>query len=853
MPRLRALSKTEFQVLLGTAIAYWFFAWADHIVLSHEWFSLRGFGILCLSLIQPGVVILGTILVASAFQSISMGRQWDATLKLYRIVRFAILFSAVFLSLLAAHAGIPTLIPNWFGWGFGIDYMWTLPFTMLLFGLCALGLVKVYHNRTKFIIACGLIAVGVGGGLGLRYPPMVAQLDAGWYEMLDAMRPWRSINDSIVTIVTMPNWPGGNRFRRLTEAIVKSQPRIVGVLAPVYFHIAEEGDTSFYSSVPTSMAVYGVMSDWYHQENHQADLPVPQSIRKHMDRGIITGIESKNPFSGQYNYGQAYEDLYDWETSFVPILNANDQVPYSEESMDAGLAIVGKYLGISSPMPVTRSWSFWSSGILHAAGRDIPLTHDGKVLINFPTRYTFPGHAYRVERECYQSQFTMSWNSKSNMADDTVISLNWNNEAGVREGYRVPDEWSERQYRLKAGKIVRYDTKYRYIYTMSADTMNVEYIPELRNKIVLITQQRPTVQLVDHDVIGITYASIIQNLLDRDFITPLNRWWVLISLLFTSSIVITTFLRKKALRALGIGVGSLLGCAFLIVALFSWLQVYVSAVPIIVPGFVMLGLLFPCELARERRILLEERAALSSELRTAHEAQMGLMPTSDPVVPGFDISGVCRPAEEVGGDYFDYVWLNEKKTKLGIAIADVSGKAMKAAMTAVMTSGMVYREIGQDQTPKEILREINRPMYFKTDRRIFTAMSFAVIDTRAKTLAFSNAGQMQPLLKRNNKIESLKVEGARLPLGMAQDVKYNELTIRLRSGDVVVFYTDGIPEAMNGREEMFGFDRLEAVVQQSESNRSAKQIVTTIVERVAEFASATKQHDDMTVVAVRAL
>jgi serine phosphatase RsbU (regulator of sigma subunit) len=381
----------------------------------------------------------------------------------------------------------------------------------------------------------------------------------------------------------------------------------------------------------------------------------------------------------------------------------------------------------------------------------------------------------------------------------------------------------------------------------------VECIPEFRNKIVLITQQRPTAHFADQDVMGVTYASIIQNLLDEDFITPLNGWWVLMLLLLTTSVVVIVFLRKRAIQALGIGVGSLLVFAFVIVALFGWAQVYVSALPIIAPSIVMVGLLFPFELARERRKLLEERATLASELHTAHEAQMGLMPTSDPLIPGFDISGVCQPAEEVGGDYFDYVWLKEDKSRLGIAIADVSGKAMKAAMTAVMTSGMVYREIGQDQAPKVILRKINRPMYFKTDRRIFTAMTFAVIDIASKGLAFSNAGQMLPLLKRNGAIEAVRVDGAHLPLGMAEDVDYGEKMVQLQQGDVVVFYTDGIPEAMNAKREMFGFERLEEIVKASASDLSAKMLAKRIVDEVAGFTGPAKQHDDMTVVVVNVL
>jgi serine phosphatase RsbU (regulator of sigma subunit) len=850
MPQPRALSRTEFRVLLGTALAYWLFAWADHILLSHDWFSVRGLEGIGLSFIQPLVVVLGTVLIAVALQRMTHWLRWETTQRVYKFVRFGILISSVFLSLLAAHAGVPALIPGWFEWGFGIDYDWTLPFGMLFCGLCALVLVWTYRDRSKFVLSCGLVTVVVGGGFALLRPQATVRLDVSWYHVLDAMRPWRSINDSLVTIVTIPEWPGEKQFRRLTEAVVKSRPKVIGLLAPVYFHIAESGDTAFYSSLPANTTVYGVMSDWYHREIHQADFPVPRSVLSSVDRGIITGVEPGNPFSGRYFFGQSYSDAYDWETSYLPVLETSERLRYNEESMDVGLAIVGKYLGIRSPMTVEHRSSFWSSSILDAAGRNIPLNSEGKALIDYPTRFILAGHWFRVARESYPSMFNVGFNGGSQTSSDTLISLTWQSHP-IEEAFVLPAVMSVREYRLNRDKIVRYDAEYRYNTLGHVDTMAVQYIPEFHDKIVLITQQRSHMQFVEQDVMGITYASIIQNLVDKDFITPLNRWWVFSFLLFMTTVVVLLFLKKKAVPALGLSVCSLLVCAFAIVTLFCWAQVYVSAIPLIAPCLVALGLLFPPELARERRKLLEERATLASELHTAHEAQMGLMPTSDPVVPGFDISGVCRPAEEVGGDYFDYVWLNEEKTRLGIAIADVSGKAMKAAMTAVMTSGMVYREIGQNQTPKVILREINRPMYFKTDRRIFTAMSFAVIDIVSKGLAFSNAGQMLPLLKRDGAIETVKVDGAHLPLGMAEDVDYGEKTVQLQWGDTVVFYTDGIPEAMNARREMFGFERLEAVVQASAADLSAKQLAKSIVDEVASFTASAKQHDDMTVVVVR--
>lgn len=246
-----------------------------------------------------------------------------------------------------------------------------------------------------------------------------------------------------------------------------------------------------------------------------------------------------------------------------------------------------------------------------------------------------------------------------------------------------------------------------------------------------------------------------------------------------------------------------------------------------------------------------ERAAYETELLNARDTQKGLMPSGDPVIENYDISGMSLPATEVGGDYYDYIWLDEKQSKLGIAIADVSGKAMKAAMTAVMTSGMIYQETENSQSPKIILQKINRPMYLKTQKQMFTALSFAVIDLPSRSFTLSNAGQMHPMLRRGTEVRFLKVPGVRLPLGIMEEVHYSELEEQLNQGDIVFFYTDGIPEAMNKEKELFGFERMEQFVRTLSVDSTAKDITTQLFTAVQQHVGDAPQHDDMTVVVVK--
>lgn len=274
----------------------------------------------------------------------------------------------------------------------------------------------------------------------------------------------------------------------------------------------------------------------------------------------------------------------------------------------------------------------------------------------------------------------------------------------------------------------------------------------------------------------------------------------------------------------------------------TWWFIILSAVFLIAMGYTWI---------RQRVHARIEKARILSELTAAHDTQMGLMPTSDPIIEGFDISGVCRPAEAVGGDFFDYVWVDEEKTKLGIAIVDVNEKAMKGAMNAVMTSGMVNSEVGCGESPKLFLQRINKALYLKTDPHVFTTMLYGVLDIKSKIFTVSNAGHPQPILKRNNEIQYIKGKENHFPLGIQEDVAYGEVTVKLQSGDVVIFYTDGLPETMNEKNELFDFVRMESTIRKVKSSIPAMEVIKTLLSEVEVFTGTAQQNDDITVVVLK--
>ncbi len=248
--------------------------------------------------------------------------------------------------------------------------------------------------------------------------------------------------------------------------------------------------------------------------------------------------------------------------------------------------------------------------------------------------------------------------------------------------------------------------------------------------------------------------------------------------------------------------------------------------------------------------ILYDQERLKKEMDTAREMQMGLMPDKAPDIEEFSISGICLPATETGGDCFDYIWLDDEKSVFGISVVDVSGKGLKAAMTAVMAGGLIQRESSSFQSPAEILRHTNRPMFRKTEKTTFAATLFAAIDIRKKSLTFANAGQMPPLLLRDGKAGELTSQGIRLPLGIKREIKFQERTLPLQKGDILLFYTDGVNETINSKKELFGTDRVKSLLENLGQVSDADSVVDKVIRETNAFRKEHPQNDDLTIVAV---
>jgi sigma-B regulation protein RsbU (phosphoserine phosphatase) len=231
---------------------------------------------------------------------------------------------------------------------------------------------------------------------------------------------------------------------------------------------------------------------------------------------------------------------------------------------------------------------------------------------------------------------------------------------------------------------------------------------------------------------------------------------------------------------------------------------------------------------------------------------MAIMPQGQPEIAGVDVAGICLPASEVGGDFFDYFPLEGGSERLCIAVGDVAGKGMKAAMTAVMSDGMVFSRVRQGAELEEIMANLNRSLHLKLENRMFTALCLVIVDSGKRQLRIANAGLCEPLLCSAGEADYLSTPGDRYPLGAVSGARYESSTVQLRDSDVVVLFTDGVAEARQRNGELYGYERPRALLQEMDTEcMSAAEIRDALVAHVRSFSGDSRQNDDMAVVVLK--
>ncbi len=244
-------------------------------------------------------------------------------------------------------------------------------------------------------------------------------------------------------------------------------------------------------------------------------------------------------------------------------------------------------------------------------------------------------------------------------------------------------------------------------------------------------------------------------------------------------------------------------------------------------------------------IALQEKR-LERDLAMARQLQFGLLPPTLPKLENLDIAAKFVPARAIGGDLYDFV--NYSMSRTAIVIGDVSGKGAPAAIYAALVSGILRSHAPIEPGPAEMLSAVNFSLGERRIESQFVSLIYAVWDDRNRTLQVANSGLPRPIYCHDGKIDIIEATG--LPLGLFDDADYDEFTFQANPGDMFVFFSDGILDASNKAEELFGRERVGQIVA-ANPDASADEVVKAIFKAVAEHASGEEAFDDQTVVAIR--
>ena len=247
----------------------------------------------------------------------------------------------------------------------------------------------------------------------------------------------------------------------------------------------------------------------------------------------------------------------------------------------------------------------------------------------------------------------------------------------------------------------------------------------------------------------------------------------------------------------------------------------------------------------------QEQAVLRREIQIAKEVQEKLLPCESVKIEGLNYVGTCRPARYVGGDYFDFIKRGEKK--LGLAIGDISGKGVYAAllMASLQATLRIHADIHGDDIER-MGAEVNRHIFSSTDEGRFATLFYGLFDMGSRELSYINAGHNPPMLFRPGKggTEVTKLTATGMLMGISPETKFGKVTVPLQRGDVLVVYSDGITEAISESEEFYGEERLKDLIRPI-ADRSPAIISEAVFSDLAIFTGERPQSDDITLIVLR--
>jgi len=254
------------------------------------------------------------------------------------------------------------------------------------------------------------------------------------------------------------------------------------------------------------------------------------------------------------------------------------------------------------------------------------------------------------------------------------------------------------------------------------------------------------------------------------------------------------------------------------------------------------------ERKRAEKALLENFRMLR-EMELARQIQLSLLPAAPPELPGVRLAGCCLPATHVGGDYYDFY--RREDGILDMVIADVSGHSFGAALMMAEARSVLRAQVNSFTGTGDILASLNDVLYEDLSQaELFITMFYIKYDTATRTLTYSNAGHVSPLLSRRSVSGCCELDAEGLILGVRKGVPFEEKQLPMEEGDVLILYTDGITEAQNDAGELFGLGRLCGIIGARHSE-SPREISDAVLREVTAFTDGAPPQDDMTMIVMK--
>jgi serine phosphatase RsbU (regulator of sigma subunit) len=245
---------------------------------------------------------------------------------------------------------------------------------------------------------------------------------------------------------------------------------------------------------------------------------------------------------------------------------------------------------------------------------------------------------------------------------------------------------------------------------------------------------------------------------------------------------------------------------------------------------------------------LIEKEKMERELDVARGIQQSMVPRMRPHLASFDFGARMMPARAVGGDFFDFIPLNENA--LGIVIGDVSDKGVPAALFMALTSNLVRAEARRSSSPSDVLRHVNRQLMEINDAGMFVTLFYGVLDSATRQLHYARAGHELPIIYDAHGDLIVLPQAPGLPLGAADEILLDEQTMVLPSGSTVLLYTDGVIDALDAEGNQFGLERLRQTLLQLR-NSPAQALCDTLLQMTENHRAEIPQYDDITLVVIR--